>query len=518
MTGVTAETRVASAEVVVRIDEVSKFFPGVVANDKVSIDLRRGEIHALLGENGAGKTTIMNVLYGLYEPDAGSLEVQGQQVRIASPKAALHLGIGMVHQHFMLIPKFSIVENVVLGHEPTTKTGALDLTEARSRLMDLSQKFGLTVDPDRLVEDTSVGMQQRTEILKTLYLGASILILDEPTAVLAPQEVGDLFATIRSLTEGGLSIFFISHKLEEVMEISDRVTVIRGGRVVDTVDTAATTKEELAKLMVGREVVLQVDKEAQESGAPVLSVEGLCVKDHRGLMALNGVSFEVRAGEILGIAGVDGNGQIELEEAIIGLHRPSAGRLLLDGEDITRRAVKSRIEKGIGLVPQDRHKRGLILDFDLTENVLLGNQWRSPFTKPLGLDREYIRRYTIDGVREFAVKTPSVDSAASTLSGGNQQKLILARELRRGPRVLVASQPTRGLDVGAIEFVHRQLLAFRAKGVGILLISYELEEVLSLSDRILVLYEGQVVMEVEGTAAVREEIGLAMTGGRRDEH
>ncbi len=503
---------------VVRLDAISKFFPGVVANDRVSLDLKRGEIHALLGENGAGKTTIMNVLYGLYEPDGGTIEVEGRAVRITSPRAALALGIGMVHQHFMLIPKFTIAENVILGHEPRTRAGGLDLNEARRRLRELSQEFGLDVDPDRKVEDTSVGMQQRAEILKVLYTGARVLILDEPTAVLAPQEVDDLFATIRSLTEGGLSIFFITHKLEEVIEISDRVTVIRAGRVVETLETRNTSKEDLARCMVGREVVLQVKKGEKEPGAEVLAVGDLSVLDHRGLTAVDHVSFAVRGGEIVGIAGVDGNGQEELEEAIIGLRRALAGEVHLAGEVVAKLGVRGRIDRGLALIPSDRQKRGLVLDFDLMENALLGNQWRRPYARPLGLDYRYLREQTRRQVEEFDIKTPSVDTPASSLSGGNQQKLILAREIHREPLALVAAQPTRGLDVGAIEFVHTQLLALRERGVAILLISYELEEVLALSDRILVLYEGKIVYEVAGHEAVREEIGLAMTGGRkRDE-
>ncbi len=505
----------ASEDIVVRLREISKFFPGVVANDRVNLDLRRGEIHALLGENGAGKTTVMNVLYGLYGPDGGSIEVEGRHVRINSPNTALSLGIGMVHQHFMLIPRFTIVENVVLGHEPRTGFGALDLVEARRRLTELSREFGLAVEPDRLVEDASVGMQQRAEILKALYLGAKVLILDEPTAVLAPQEVDDLFATIRSLTEGGLSIFFITHKLEEVIEISDRVTVIRAGRVIETVDTGQTTKEELARRMVGREVVLRVEKKEHAVGEPILAVEELTATDHRGLTAIDGISFVVGAGEIVGIAGVDGNGQRELEEVLIGFQKPTGGRILLSGEDVSRLDVRNRIDRGVGLIPQDRQRRGLVLDFDLVENVLLGNQWRAPYSRPLGIDYSYLREQTEETVREFDVKTPSVDVDASTLSGGNQQKLILAREIRRGPKLLVAAQPTRGLDVGAIEFVHRQLLELRECGVAILLISYELEEILSLADRILVLYEGGIAHEVSGDDAVREEIGLAMTGGSR---
>jgi len=504
-----------AGDIVVRLTEISKFFPGVVANDRVNLDLRRGEIHALLGENGAGKTTVMNVLYGLYGPDGGVIEVEGHSVRIKSPNAALALGIGMVHQHFMLIPRFTIVENVVLGHEPRTRFGALDLFEARRKLVELSERFGLAVDPDRRVEDASVGMQQRAEILKALYLGAKVLILDEPTAALAPQEVDDLFATIRSLTDGGLSIFFITHKLEEVIEISDRVSVIRAGRVVETFDTARTTKEELAHRMVGREVVLRVEKTAHTVGEPVLEVENLSATDHRGLTAIDGISFTVGAGEIVGIAGVDGNGQRELEEVIFGLQKHTGGRILLLGEDVSRLDVRKRIDRGIGLIPQDRQRRGLVLDFDLVENVLLGNQWRALYSRPLGIDYSYLREQAGEAVEEFDIKTPSVEVDASTLSGGNQQKLILAREIRRGPKLLLAAQPTRGLDVGAIEFVHRQLLELREHGVAILLISYELEEVLSLADRILVLYEGAIALEVSGDDAVREEIGLAMTGGSR---
>jgi general nucleoside transport system ATP-binding protein len=501
-------------DVVVRMRDISKYFPGVVANEKVSLELRRGEIHAVLGENGAGKTTVMNILYGLYSADGGTIEVEGREVHIGSPHDALALGIGMVHQHFMLIPKFTVVENIVLGNEPR-RAFALDLGAARARVRDLSERFGLYVDPDRKVEDASVGMQQRAEILKALYAGARILILDEPTAVLAPQEVDDLFQTIRSLTERGLSIFFISHKLEEVTAISDRVTVIRQGRVVETLETARTDKQQLARLMVGRDVVLQVARKPHTRGRPVLEVHGLEARDQLGLEALKGIDLTVHEGEIVGIAGVDGNGQVELEEVLAGTRPATGGRITMQGEDVTRLSVRGRIDRGIGHIPQDRHRDGLILDFSLTENLLLGNQWKAPFARTgRRLDYRRLRRRAREGIEAFAVRTPSEASPARTLSGGNQQKLILAREIGREPAFLIAAQPTRGLDVGAIEFVHEQLLGLRERGVAILLVSYELEELASLADRILVMYEGRIVLETAGDEADWTAIGLAMTGGR----
>ncbi len=492
---------------------ITKRFPGVVANDGVDFDLRKGEVHALLGENGAGKSTLMNILYGLYHPDEGEFRLNGKPLRINSPREAIDAGIGMVHQHFMLIPVMTVAENIVLAAEPT-KGPFIDEGEAEKRVRELSERFGLAVRPDARIESISVGMQQRVEILKALYRGAEILILDEPTAVLTPQESSELFEIIESLKAEGKSIIFITHKLNEVLEIAERITVLRRGKTIDTVPREGATEEGLARLMVGREVILRVDKSKAEPGAPLLTVEDLYVDDERGLEAVRGISFEVKAGEIVGIAGVDGNGQSELIDAITGLRRAKAGRISVGQRDLTHDSPRECLDAGVGHIPEDRQLRGLVLDFSLAENIALHDYREEPDSKYGWLfpGRLIARARTL--LKEFDVRGGGPETRAAALSGGNQQKVIVAREVSRDPSVLVAAQPTRGLDVGAIEFVHRRLVEERDEGRAILLVSFELDEVLSLSDRILVIYEGQIVAEYSPDVS-EEEIGLAMVGGKR---
>ena len=493
---------------------ITKRFPGVVANDRVDFDLRRGEVHALLGENGAGKSTLMNTLYGLYHPDEGEIRLNGKPVRIGSPSDAIELGIGMVHQHFMLIPVMTVAENIVLAVEP--RNGPfLDLAAAEKRVRDLSQRYGLAVDPGARIQRISVGQQQRVEILKALYRGAEILILDEPTAVLTPQEAHELFEIVRSLTEQGKSIIFITHKLNEVLEIADRITVLRQGKRIDTVPREGATQEGLARLMVGRDVVLRVDKTPAEPAEPLLEVENLLVFDNRGLEACRGVSFQVRAGEIVGLAGVDGNGQTELIDALTGLRSPAAGHILVAQKDITSASARERLDLGVGHIPEDRQVRGLVLDFSLAENLALHDFRKEPDSKWGWLYPKRLIERAARLLKEFDVRGGKPQTLAATLSGGNQQKVVVAREVSRDPKVLVAAQPTRGLDVGAIEFVHNRLVQERDEGRAILLVSLELEEILSLSDRILVIYEGRIVGEY-GPDVSEEELGIAMTGGVRE--
>jgi general nucleoside transport system ATP-binding protein len=492
---------------------ITKEFPGVLANDHVDFELAKGEVHALLGENGAGKSTLMNILYGLYHPDEGEILLNGQTVRIGSPRDAIDLGIGMVHQHFMLIPVMTVAENIVLANEPSNGP-FLDLAGAEKRVRELSTQFGLAVRPDARVDSISVGMQQRAEILKALYRGAEILILDEPTAVLTPQEAQELFAIIRSLQGEGKSIIFISHKLNEVLEIADRITVLRQGKHVDTVPRAGATQEGLARLMVGRDVVLRVEKPPAEPGETLLKVEDLYVRDIRDLEAVRGVSFEVKAGEIVGIAGVDGNGQTELIDAITGLRKPVSGRILVAGDDLTNEGARACLDVGVGHIPEDRQLRGLVLDFTLAENLALHDYREEPDSRWGWLYPRRLVQRAVRLLKEFDVRGGRPQTLAATLSGGNQQKVVVAREVSRNPRVLVAAQPTRGLDVGAIEFVHRRLVTERDEGRAILLVSFELDEVLSLSDRILVLYEGRIVGEY-APGVSEEELGIAMTGGRK---
>jgi general nucleoside transport system ATP-binding protein len=492
---------------------ITKQFPGVLANDHVDFELRKGEVHALLGENGAGKSTLMNILYGLYHPDEGEIRLNGNPVRVGSPSDAIGLGIGMVHQHFMLIPVMTVAENIVLANEPTNGP-FLDLAGAEERVQELSSQFGLAVRPEARVSSISVGMQQRAEVLKALYRGAEILILDEPTAVLTPQEANELFAITRSLQADGRSIIFISHKLNEVLEIADRITVLRQGKQVDTVPREGATPEGLAKLMVGREVVLRVDKPKAQPGETLLTVKELSVLDDRDLPACRSVSFEVKAGEIVGLAGVDGNGQSELIDALTGLRKVSAGQIVVAGRDMTDAGARECLDLGIGHIPEDRQARGLVLDFTLAENIALHDFRKEPDSKWGWLYPRRLIQRAAGLLKEFDVRGGGPRTLAGSLSGGNQQKVVIAREVSRDPNILVAAQPTRGLDVGAIEFVHRRLVQERDEGRGILLVSFELEEILSLSDRILVIYEGRVVGEYSPDVS-EEELGFAMTGGKK---
>jgi simple sugar transport system ATP-binding protein len=501
---------------VLELRGITKQFPGVLANDDVDFDLRRGEIHALLGENGAGKSTLMNILYGLYKPDAGEIRLSGKPVSFGSASDAIQAGIGMVHQHFMLIPVMTVAENVVLGTEPLRGGVFLDERAAERRVSDMARTFRFSVDPSALVEDIGVGQQQRVEIMKALYRNADVLILDEPTAVLTPQEASDLFEILRTLRREGISIIFISHKLNEVLEIADRITVLRRGRVIETVPAAGATHEGLARAMVGRDVLLRVEKDAADPGEAILTVENLHVLDDRELETVHGLSLEVRAGEIVGIAGIDGNGQSELVEAIVGLRRPTEGRILVNGQEITRDDPKHLIDAGVGHIPEDRHRRGLVLNFTVAENLSL-HEYRRPTESRFGWlsPRRMITRAQ-KLIRDYDVRGGGPNTTAGSLSGGNQQKVVIAREIEAEPEVLVAAQPTRGLDVGAIEYVHRRLVQARDAGKGVLLVSLELEEIRSLSDRILVLYEGRIVGEYTPETS-EEELGLAMTGGKRGE-
>ena len=501
---------------VLEMRHITKRFPGIVANDDVSFDLLEGEVHALLGENGAGKSTLMNILYGLYHADEGEIVIKGTPVRLGSPSASIGAGVGMVHQHFMLIPVMTVAENIVLAEEPTRSGIVFDLREAERRVREISDRFGLAVDPTARIEDITVGQQQRVEILKALYREADILVLDEPTAVLTPQEAQDLFEVIRGLTARGKSVIFITHKLNEVLDIADRITVLRRGKLVETLPAEGATEASLARLMVGREVLLRVEKTSAKPGKPLLQVEGLRVHDDRGLEKVRGISFEVRAGEIVGIAGIDGNGQTEMIDALAGLRSIDSGTVRIDGDDVTRDSVHGHFEGGLGHIPEDRQRRGLVLEYSIAENIALHDYRSEPASRYGWLFPRRLIERARSLIKAFDVRGGNPSTRAGALSGGNQQKVVLAREIERDPKVLIAAQPTRGLDVGAIEFVHRRLIEERDEGRAILLVSLELEEVLSLSDRILVLYEGEIAGEFPPTAS-EEELGIAMTGAGRGE-
>ena len=504
----------AAAPAVLELRGITKVFPGTVANDHIDLDLRRSEVHALLGENGAGKTTLMNILYGLSKPDEGEIVLNGQRVTFSSPKDAIERGIGMVHQHFMLIPVMTVAENIVLGIEPSDK-GFLDYDAARARVRELARTFGFQIDPDARIEDISVGQQQRVEILKALYRNAGILILDEPTAVLTPQEATEFFGILQTLKREGISIIFISHKLNEVLEIADRVTVLRRGKKIETLPRAGATQESLARAMVGREVVLRVDKAPAEPGDVLLEVEDLHVLDDREIEKVRGVSLTVRAGEIVGLAGVDGNGQSELIDAITGLRKIERGTVRVAGKELRHASARDVLDAGIGQIPEDRQRRGLVLEFSIAENVALHDFRKKPNARAGWLFPKRLIEKARKLIREFDVRGGGPETHAGALSGGNQQKVILAREIDRDPKVLIAAQPTRGLDVGAIEFVHRRLIEERDDGRAILLVSLELEETLSLADRILVMFEGAIVGEYPPTVT-EDELGFAMTGGRKE--
>ena len=501
------------SEPVIEMDGITKRFPGVVANDEVDFTVERGQVHTLLGENGAGKTTLMNVLYGLYQPDEGSISVGGEPRAFDSPREAIDAGIGMIHQHFMLVDPMTVTENIVLGNEPEKWGGlAVDRADARQSVRELSERYGFDVDPDAPVEDISVGVQQRVEILKALYRGAEILILDEPTAVLTPQEVEELFAVIDELTSQSKTVIFITHKLGEAMEAADVITVLRDGEKVGTVDAAGTTRKELAEMMVGREVVLEMETGEADPGESALSVSDIQVTDSKGVDVVSGVDLEVREGEVFGIAGVDGNGQSELVEAITGLRSPDAGSIHLDGEEITDYPRRERIESGMAYIPEDRQERGLVMDFDLVENGLLGSQHDGEYAPGGQIDWGRVREHVGEIIREFDVRPPDPEAVAKYLSGGNQQKFVAGRELLRDPSVIVASHPTRGLDVGSVEFVQQQLVDLRDRGKGVLLVSSKLDEVTQLSDRLAVIYEGEFMAVVDPDSVTEEELGLLMAG------
>jgi general nucleoside transport system ATP-binding protein len=506
---------VAPPDVVLEARGITKRFPGVVANDDVDFDLRRGEVHCVLGENGAGKTTLMNVIFGLYQPDEGELLVDGERVEFHSSADAIARRIGMVHQHFQLVQVFTVAENVILGEE-IRKGAVLDLDEARRRIAALSSRYGLHVDPDARIEDLSVGEQQRVELLKALYRDADILILDEPTAVLTPGEVDEFFGVARSLTEQGKSIVFITHKLREVLAVADRITVLRNGRVVGSADPDEATQASLASLMVGREIILSIEKGPADPGDVRLSVRDLTVTDERGVLAVSGLSFDVRAGEIYGIAGVEGNGQRELVEAIAGMRRASAGSIVLESTDITHATPRQVDELGVGHIPEDRNKHGVVGSFTVADNLVLNTYGRAPFVRRRIRQLRAIDEQARDLVRRYDVRTPGVHTPVANLSGGNQQKVIVARELSGDPRFLVVAQPTRGLDVGSIEFIHRRIVAMRDAGTAVLLVSAELDEIFTLSDRIGVLFRGQLVGEFPRAEATRETIGLLMASGHAD--
>lgn len=492
---------------------IVKRFPGVLANDRIDFDVYAGEVHALLGENGAGKTTLMNILFGLYRPNEGRIFINGQPVSIHSPADAIRLGIGMIHQHFMLVPTLSVAENVALGL-PSSRGLVLDLGVVTDRIRELSRTYGLQVDPTAMVWQLSVGEQQRVEIIKALYRGAELLILDEPTAVLTPQEVNDLFNTLRRMAKEGHALIFISHKLHEVLTISDRVTVLRNGRVVKTLPTSQTTRNELARLMVGREVLLRVQRPPVELGEVRLSLEDVWAESDRGLPALRGVNLTVRAGEILGIAGVSGNGQRELAEVIVGLRQPTRGRIKIDNVETTGWPPSRLLSLGVSYIPEERLRDGAIRDFSVEENLILQDHINKPFANGIFMNFSKIAEYSDRLISDFDIRTPSRDTPLKNLSGGNIQKMILARELSRRPRVLVASQPTRGVDISATEYIHRCLIQQRAEGTATLLISEDLDEIRNLSDRIAVMYEGQIVGILEQEKATVEQLGLMMAGVR----
>ncbi|WP_096439910.1 ABC transporter ATP-binding protein [Alteribacter populi] len=503
-------------EYVIEMNNIRKEFPGIVANDNITLQVKQGEIHALLGENGAGKSTLMNVLFGLYQPEKGEIKVRNEKVNITDPNVANDLGIGMVHQHFMLVDKFTVTENIILGSEPTRGPN-INLRKAEKDVAAISEQYGLRVDPRAKIEDISVGMQQRVEILKTLYRGADILIFDEPTAALTPQEIKELIEIMKNLISEGKSIILITHKLKEILAVCDRCTVIRRGRGIGTVDVAETDENKLAEMMVGREVNFSVEKAAAKPKDVVLSVKDLVVEDARGVNAVNNLNLDVRAGEILGVAGVDGNGQTELIEAITGLRKATNGSISVSGQNITGIKPRKVTESGVGHIPQDRHKHGLVLDFTIGENILLQTYYQKPYSSNAILSYSKMYEKARALIEEYDVRTPSEHTLARALSGGNQQKAIIAREVDRSPDLLIAAQPTRGLDVGAIEFIHSKLIEERDQKKAVLLVSLELDEVLNVSDRIAVIYEGQIVDIVEADQTNEKELGLLMAGGKRKE-
>ncbi len=495
---------------------ITKMFGDFTANDNINLNVKKGEIHALLGENGAGKSTLMNILYGLLEPTKGYIKINGEKREIKSPVDAIKLGLGMVHQHFMLVEPFSVVENIILGMEPTSGI-VLNMKKAREEVMELSNRYGFQINPDETIQNISVGMQQRVEILKALYRGADILILDEPTAVLTPQEVEELIDITETLKNAGKTIIIITHKLKEIKEMADRCTIIRRGKMIDTVDVDNVTEEDLANMMVGREVSLKIDKNPQSLGEEIMKIENLVVENNRGIEAVKGLNLDLRRGEIHGIAGVDGNGQSELIEAITGLRHVKSGSIKINGEEISNISPREIHNRGVYSIPEDRQRRGLVMEFSVAENMILENFYKEPFSKNGILKKKVIKDFASDLMEKFDVRPREPLYAAKALSGGNQQKVIIAREVTNNPDVLIAAQPTRGLDVGAIEYVHKYLLEQRDKGKCVLLISFELDEVMSISDRISVIYEGKIAKTLQADSTDESEIGLLMAGGSSDE-
>jgi simple sugar transport system ATP-binding protein len=502
---------------VLELKGITKRFPGVLANDHIDLTLEQGEILALLGENGAGKTTLMNILYGLYQQDEGEIFVKGKPITVHSPTDAIRAGVGMVHQHFMLVPVFTVTENVMLGEEDTRFGGVLDRKKAAQRVRDISERYNLQVDPDAYVEDLPVGVQQRVEIIKLLFREADILILDEPSAVLTPQEVTELFNIMHSLVDQGKSIIFITHKLKEVLEIADKITVIRRGKVIGSTTPAEADQNVLAQMMVGREVQLELEKKPHQVGEAVLEVKDLLVEGQRQQVAVDNVSFTVHAGEVLGIAGVQGNGQTELVEALTGLRRVETGQILINGKDIANETPRHITEEKVAHVPEDRQRDGLVLAFPVEDNLVLNTYYLEPFSKGPVLQEGVIRESAERLVKEFDIRTPNTVTSASSLSGGNQQKVIVAREFSRPINLLIASQPTRGLDVGSIEYIHGRLIQKRDEGCAILLVSTELDEIVGLSDRIAVMYRGEIVETLSAAQATKEGLGLLMAGVKGDQ-
>jgi len=502
---------------IIEMLNITKEFPGIIANDNITLRLKRGEIHALLGENGAGKSTLMSILFGLYQPDKGEIRKNGKVVKINNPNDANALGIGMVHQHFKLVEIFTVLENIILGVEPQT-LGFLQKQKARERVIQLSKQYGLDVNPDAVIEKISVGMQQRVEILKMLYRDNEILIFDEPTAVLTPQEIDELMEIMRRFAREGKSILFITHKLNEIMAVADRCTVLRKGKCVGTVNIKDTTKEELSRMMVGRDVNFKVHKNEKKPGQVVLSVKNLTVPSKTSKKnAVNNVSLEVRAGEIVGLAGIDGNGQTEFVAALTGLERHTSGTITLCGKDISKATVRERSKAGMSHIPEDRHKYGLVLDYTLEDNIVLQRYWQPEFQKMGFIKRKAIRKYAERIIQQYDVRSGQGPiTIARSMSGGNQQKAIIGREIDKEHELLVAVQPTRGLDVGAIEYIHKQLVERRNAGKGVLLVSLELDEVMNVSDRILVMYEGEIVGELDPKTTTVEELGLYMSGAKRN--
>lgn len=500
-------------EIVVDMRSITKKFGAFTANQSVDLDVRKGEVHALLGENGAGKTTLMNQLYGLYQPTSGEIWIKGKKVHMQDPNAAIACGIGMVHQHFMLVQPFTVTQNIILGKETTVLGGFLDMIKAERDVRELSKKYGLIVDPKAKIQDITVGMQQRVEILKALYRGAEILILDEPTAVLTPQEIEDLIGILHKLTDEGKTIIIITHKLKEIKAVADRCTIIRRGNKIQTVDVKDVTEHDLASMMVGREVNFHVDKKKQECGEPTLIIKDLIVKDNRETEKVRNLSLSVCKGEILGIAGIDGNGQSELIQALTGLRNAESGSITISGKQVMNKVPRKVFEAGIASIPEDRQRRGLVLDYSVSENLILENYHKQPFSKYGILNQKAIKDHAKDLIEKFDVRPPVETYPAGSLSGGNQQKVIIAREVTNDPELLIAAQPTRGLDVGAIEFVHKSLVEQRDKGKAVLLVSFELDEIMDLSDRIAVIYDGEIVGILDAKDADEKKIGLMMAGG-----